>query len=707
MKKIPMAAEQMLLLRRNHHLHLLTNPNYYGTLKDKALAAQFAPVLPDFDGNTYFEDIECVSYDPARQLLHATIQLKKASGYSGTPCVGGSVEYVRFFLDYRNDGTWVDEGLASIGVYDHAFEDDLCYDVQWPLAPNMRSCCDGKPVLPRVRAILSWNTPPPAGDPDHIPVWGGRHEADIQIAPRNDWFCWFSGLLDEVKVVKPGALLEKDIPLKWKPVFDIPVKWPIPEPKPILALATPAKIKADQRLAYSVGLALAAAKMPHTEMVKLYPGINLGELLQPIFELDFNTSYEEVHCVSLNRELNRLHATVEVKRDSGYVSGLCDAGSQEYVAFYMDFGTGWEYMGTSSTTVHNIPRDPDRGLFYDVSLGVNLDAHRQRWCRVGKAKVRAILSWNTPPPPDTPEHHAHWGDREDCTVEVKPLPSGVIPGVAMMKLEKVGGMEVDDITSGGLATTNGATSLVGAKDSPFYGNIELVGNLFLAGSGAKYRFLVTEPGAAEQPLLRNQRITIDTLGTLTSPTLIPDADGWLDFLGSSTVEVVGGYLGSFHAAQAGEYRVRMEAKDGVGNLLPGSAITVIKVDPSAPDADIVITSGVGDCGDFKAGDTISGTYRFLDAYPAGFSIYVTPGANGISVDVDGLGINHRSYPGTLSDGGRTGTWSISTTASGPSATRPCGYNVWIGGSDRTILNSHSIGHQTYVPKGFCLKPAAI
>lgn len=705
MKKNIITPEHMLQLRKNHQLHLLTNPNYFGTIKDKEKAAKFPAVLPDFDGNTYYEDIECVSYDPAKRLLHATVKVKKGGGYSGSPCAGGSREYVRFFVDYRNNGNWVDEGVAFVGVYDHPFEDDLCYDVQLAITPDLQRCCDGEPVLPRVRAILSWNTPPPAGDPDHVPVWGGRHEVSVQIAPRRDWLCWMNHLLDDLKLVKPGAIFEKEIPLKWKPDFDIPVKWPMPEPKPLLALATPAKIKADMRLAFSVSQALAAAKMPYAEVAKLYPGIDLGELLTPVFALDFNTDYEEVHCVSLNRELNRLHATVEVKRDSGYVSGLCDEGSKEYVAFYMDFGSGWQYMGTSSTTVHNIPRSPDRGLFYDVTLPVDLDAHRKQWCTVGKAKARAILSWNTPPPPNAPEHRANWGDREDCTVEVKPLPAGVIPGMSMMKLEKVGGMEVGDINMSGLATTNGATSLGGANNSPFHGNIELVGNLFLAGSGAKYRFLVRTPDGAEQPLLQNQRITIDTLGTLTSPTLVPDADGWMDYLGSSTVEVVGGYLGSFYAGQEGLYHVRMQAKNSGGTILPGSALTTIKVDPHQPDVDITITSGVGDCGNFNAGDTISGTYRFIDAYPSSFSIYMTPGANGTVVDVDGLATNQRSYAaGTLSDGGRTGSWSIATTASGPNATRPCGYNVWISGSDRAIVNSHRIGHDASMPKGFCLKP---
>jgi hypothetical protein len=35
--------------------------------------------------------------------------------------------------------------------------------------------------LPRVRAILSWNSPPPAATPDWTPVWGNVMDAQIQI----------------------------------------------------------------------------------------------------------------------------------------------------------------------------------------------------------------------------------------------------------------------------------------------------------------------------------------------------------------------------------------------------------------------------------------------------------------------------------------------------------------------------------------------
>jgi hypothetical protein len=179
----------------------------------------------------------------------------------------------------------------------------------------------------------------------------------------------------------------------------------------------------------------------------------------------------------------------------------------------MDFGSGWQYMGTSSTTVHDIPDNPAAGLWYDVALNINLDKHRKAWCEVGKAKLKGILSWNVPPAPNNPNYVAAYGDWEECEVEVKPLPKGVYPNGTGIILEKVGGMVVDDINNAtGLATTNFAGSLNGALDSPFYGTMELIGTIFSPAIGMSYRFLVTKPGGIELPLTDQQIITTDTLG---------------------------------------------------------------------------------------------------------------------------------------------------------------------------------------------------
>ncbi len=73
------------------------------------------------------------------------------------------------------------------------------------------------------------------------------------------------------------------------------------------------------------------------------------------------TYYEELHCVGLDRDGSLLHGVVQIKRDGGNSGGLCTNGSREYIAFYLDFGAGWEYQGTTYVNVHDIDL-PRNGL---------------------------------------------------------------------------------------------------------------------------------------------------------------------------------------------------------------------------------------------------------------------------------------------------------------------------------------------------------
>ena len=63
-------------------------------------------------GDTSFEELTCIGYNPATEILTAIVRIKQQSGYGGDACTDGSQEYVRFYLDY-GDGTWVDHGVAG------------------------------------------------------------------------------------------------------------------------------------------------------------------------------------------------------------------------------------------------------------------------------------------------------------------------------------------------------------------------------------------------------------------------------------------------------------------------------------------------------------------------------------------------------------------------------------------------------------------
>src|SRR5205807_1476283 len=130
-----------------------------------------------------------------------------------------------------------------------------------------------------------------------------------------------------------------------------------------------------------------------------------------------NTSYEQLNCVGLDNNSfpERLVATFQVKKPVGYSGTLCQPGSREYVAFWVDWDNTckWSYVGTSAVTVHDIPAIPAGGLSYSAILPVDLTHHR-RDCQQPKVlRVRAVLAWGSPPSTTNPEAVPYWGNRRD------------------------------------------------------------------------------------------------------------------------------------------------------------------------------------------------------------------------------------------------------------------------------------------------------
>src|SRR5271165_769693 len=82
-----------------------------------ALLANLAFKKPiAFNGDTVWEEVTCVGYNPATRQLVAVVSIKQTSGYQGGLCEDGSTEYVRFFIDWGSGLT--DVGLTSFAVHD-------------------------------------------------------------------------------------------------------------------------------------------------------------------------------------------------------------------------------------------------------------------------------------------------------------------------------------------------------------------------------------------------------------------------------------------------------------------------------------------------------------------------------------------------------------------------------------------------------------
>src|SRR6185436_6127655 len=91
---------------------LLSNPNYFGNLAKSPLK----PILP-IVGNTFYEELACVGYQPQQERLEAVVYVYQTSGYGTDVCGAGTPEYVRFYLSFDNGLNWQDQGLTSFQAY--------------------------------------------------------------------------------------------------------------------------------------------------------------------------------------------------------------------------------------------------------------------------------------------------------------------------------------------------------------------------------------------------------------------------------------------------------------------------------------------------------------------------------------------------------------------------------------------------------------
>ncbi len=140
------------------------------------------------DGDTSYEELTCIGLDPnTPDTMVGVIRVKKPGGYSGDPCSDGSREYVTFWADFDENGTFETcLGTADVTVYDidDIPPEGIHYAVRLPVDLDAyRQVCKKGPKVVRIRAILSWNTPIPCGNPNKAPRWGNREETLINIAP--------------------------------------------------------------------------------------------------------------------------------------------------------------------------------------------------------------------------------------------------------------------------------------------------------------------------------------------------------------------------------------------------------------------------------------------------------------------------------------------------------------------------------------------
>lgn len=153
---------------------LLTNPSYF----EKIPPSSFSAVL-NIQQDTTFESISRLVYNPEIDQIAAAINVKQPTGYSSEILVRGSEEFVRFYLSYDGGSKWRDLGMRSVTVADSYRRGDCHCEVALHVVSEDEFILDG--VQPKIRAVLSWSTPPPMGEPGWKPVWGHVAESDVHL----------------------------------------------------------------------------------------------------------------------------------------------------------------------------------------------------------------------------------------------------------------------------------------------------------------------------------------------------------------------------------------------------------------------------------------------------------------------------------------------------------------------------------------------
>ncbi|HEY3136051.1 MAG TPA: hypothetical protein VGL29_08485 [Blastocatellia bacterium] len=699
---------------------ILENPNYFGNLKK----SKFKPEL-NIQLNTTFEEIGCVGFQPQASLVEAVVFINQPTGYGGDVCSNGTPEFVRFYLSLDGGATWQDQGLTSFTVFDVPGTSEvkrLEYAVTLPIQPHRRFCFFQN--LAKVRAILSWNVPPPPNDPNFSPVWGDVHDTNIQIEPFR--LFKFIDLLTELKLKLPEEVTQS---------IDLEQNVAAAKPK-ALSAAELGKLYKDKkvephRFALAdvqklVNKTSVNASLMSPGFAEALPnlGINLGDIIGKLFPVDGDTSFEQLECVGLSPDQSLLVGVIRVKLPNGYSGDPCTAGSKEFVTFWGDFddnGTFETCLGTTSVNVYDINNIPKDGLEYAVFLPVDLNQYRQP-CKKGPrvVKIRAILSWQVPPPCANPNFIPIWGNREETLILIGPGPK-INPGEQVPLLTAVGDIIESKIDGAGFAQDAIAIHTgVGFDEAPFGGRITLAGKIVNGTAGSKYRIMRKTHGAPDTsygPLTNEPTgidITVNTWDIVnglvqTVTTIHADADGYYDYQDYASDHFVESNILSVWFSTPAEdgatfdLRVDLKVDANPANDLHSNVVTV-HVDNVSPTAKLDIDLGVGvECADFNLGAVFTGHYTASDAHFGAFSFVIRPpgpahgvlpvppaGSHGV---IPAPGLSLIPDPGI-----NGGTYTLNTA--GMDA---CGYSLTLQVSDRTNVDSGRANNYNEASVGFCLR----
>jgi hypothetical protein len=155
---------------------------------------------------TYWEELLCAAFYPKGDRLMAVVSRQQLDGYSGILRCQGSIEYVRFFIDWGDDQGYRPLSLSHFKVWD--IEQDkvsnrypVCHLVSVAFDSDYywRALTQG--CQPKVRAILSWNYVPSL-DAEFLPAFGNRVDSQICVDSEKDLLIHFEAALQQQPDIK-------------------------------------------------------------------------------------------------------------------------------------------------------------------------------------------------------------------------------------------------------------------------------------------------------------------------------------------------------------------------------------------------------------------------------------------------------------------------------------------------------------------------
>ncbi len=525
------------------------------------------------------------------------------------------------------------------------------------LSPELVKCCT-HPVLPKVHAILSWNLMPPPG-PANVgwnPPWGNSLDCNVQIRP-HPWnlYC----ILEEIG----GSLNQK---IKIPPLFESVQYKPIPIPDPaplelneLAAIYTGKNAKAEKIDVESHRFGTASLHAALTSgafneqlittsaQVWKGAGLDLSAALGALQKTNADVSYEQIECLGIDDAWpERLVATFRIKRPYGYSGNLCQAGSQEYIAFWADWDNTckWRYQGTVAVNVHDISSIPSHGLCYSAILPVDL-SDKYRTCEEPRiARIRAVLSWAVPPSTTNPDALNYWGNRLDAHVQLN-------PGQPDASIRNIGGIALEDINT----STDGMTKTVAFgggsvyfahyhwapadgwglnRECPFGGNIVVEGLFF---KNQYYRILAQKVGDPTTLTTLDHDFWVERVGPGFDHQVA--SGGWFQYLDPAVEfdRTLAVWYSSSFGDDLWEIKLERATAPNPASIISSTPWYRVQLDNTAPQGptpinpfpvpltmDIHITSGGGDCKDVTQGDLVVGYFIADDVHFGGWGLSTEP-----------------------------------------------------------------------------------